>query len=103
MTTNVNKKQPSECTSLNEVRHEIDAIDREIIRLLSTRFDYVREVVKYKDNTAQGIEANKRRADVLRSRRVWAEDGGLDPDVIEDIYTRLIHYFIDEEKKLINL
>lgn len=103
MNTNVNLKQPLECTNIEEVRHEIDLIDKEIIRLLSTRFGYVREVVKYKDNTAKGIEADKRRADVLSSRRQWAEDGGLDPNVIEEIYSRLIQYFIDVEKKLINI
>ncbi len=86
-----------------EVRHEIDLIDREIVQLLSTRSSYVHEVVKYKDKTHEGIEADKRRTDVLRTRRQWAEEAGLDPDVIEEIYVRLVQYFIDEEKKLVSL
>ncbi len=99
----VNHKQPADCTDIAEVRHEIDLIDREIVQLLSTRMSYVHEVVKYKAPTAKGIEADDRRADVLRTRRQWAEDAGLDPDVIEKIYVQLIQYFIDEEKKLVNL
>lgn len=101
MVHNVNKKLPLECTNIEEVRNEIDNIDFEIINLLSARFEYVREVVKYKDGTAKGIEAADRRAAVLRTRREWAENAGINPDVIEEMYNRLIAYYIEEEKKLI--
>lgn len=83
------------------MRSEIDNIDFEIIRLLATRFEYVREVVKYKDGTPHGIEAPNRRSAVLKSRSEWAEQAGLNPDVVEDIYSRLIEYYIEEEKKMI--
>jgi len=99
----VNKKLPQECTNIEEVRHEIDNIDQEIIRLLAVRFGYVREVVKYKEKTANGIEASDRKTQVFETRRQWAVAQGLDPDVVEDIYRRLVQYFIDEEKKLINV
>lgn len=99
MPQKLNSKQPSECTNISEVRNEIDALDREIIRLLATRLNYVREVVKYKDGTPEGIEAAGRRAEVLHTRGQWAAELGLNSDVIEDIYDRLIEYFIDEEKK----
>lgn len=99
----VNEKQPLECTNISEVRNEIDNIDREIIRLISTRFEYVKEVVKYKDNTATAIEASDRKMAVMRTRREWAEEKGLNPNVIENIYSQLVQYFIDEEKKIINI
>lgn len=102
-TNNINEKSPAECTNIAEVRNEIDNIDREIIRLLSDRFGYVKEVVKYKDMTASGIVASERRAAVLQTRREWAEQNGLSADVIEDIYDKLIAYFIEEEKKIVNL
>ncbi|MDO4955897.1 MAG: chorismate mutase [Bacteroidales bacterium] len=95
------RKLPGECTNINEVRNEIDNIDFNLIKLLSNRFDYVREVVKYKENTNDGIEASDRRAAVIASRRKWAEEAGINPDVIENIYNTLIDYFITEEKKLI--
>lgn len=101
MAQNINDKLPQECTNITEVRNEIDNIDKEIIRLLSTRFEYVKEVVKYKDGTAKGIEASDRKAAVLNSRRQWAEEKGLNPDVIEEIYKRLIQYFIEEETKIL--
>lgn len=94
--------QPHECTNITEVRNEIDRIDADIIKLLSARFGYVREVVKYKENTDSGIEASDRRAAVIDSRRTWAEESGLNPDVIENVYNLLIDYFITEEKKIMN-
>lgn len=97
----LNEKAPQECTCIEDVRNEIDNIDREIIGLLANRLDYVREVVKYKDANHKAIEANGRRLAVLASRREWAEQQGLSPDVVECIYNKLIEYFIDEEKKLI--
>lgn len=100
MKDNRPRKLPQECTHITEVRNEIDHIDFDIIQLLSTRFDYVREVVKYKENTHSSIEATDRRAAVIASRRQWAEEAGLSPDVIEHIYNTLIEYFIEEEKKL---
>lgn len=95
------RKLPGECTNINEVRNEIDNVDFDLIKLLSNRFGYVREVVKYKENTNDGIEASDRRAAVIASRRKWAEEAGINPDVIENIYNTLIDYFITEEKKLI--
>lgn len=97
----INSKMPHECTCIEDVRYEIDSIDREIIQLLATRLGYVREVVKYKENTHKAIEANDRRLAVLNTRREWAEEQGLNPDVVESIYDALIKYFIEEEKKLI--
>lgn len=100
---NVTNKKPSECTNITEVRNEIDNIDKVIVTLLSERFQYVKEVVKYKENTPDSIVASDRRNVVLQQRRQWAEEQGLDPNVIEEIYTRLIQYFISEEMKIKNL
>ena len=101
MTHNTIYKQPSECQNIDEVRREIDRIDCNIIALLSERLGYVREVVKYKDNTESGIAATERREQVLSTRGQWAEEGGLDPAVVANLYDQLIDYFISEEKKLI--
>lgn len=101
MKANVTTKSPSECSNINDVRQEIDHIDRTIIGLIGLRSGYVREVVKYKEPTAASIEANDRKASMLQQRRQWAEAEGLCPDVIEQIYERLVQYFIEEEKKMV--
>lgn len=98
-----NDRQPSECTEIGHVRAEIDSIDQAIITLLGKRFEYVKEVVKYKERTADGVVANGRREQVLRERRALAVENGLDPDVIEKMYADLVQYFISEEMKIMNL
>ncbi len=103
MSDNNKRKLPQECTNITEVRNEIDNIDKDIINMLSKRFGYVREVVKYKEKTTSGVEASGRRAAVITSRREWAEEVGINPDVIENIYNTLIDYFITEEKKIMNI
>ncbi len=100
MLRNINEKTPQDCTCIEDVRHEIDNIDKVIIRLLSQRFEYVKEVVKYKSNDSASIEASDRRREMLSHRRQWAEENGLSADVIEHIYDTLVAYFIEEEKKI---
>lgn len=96
-------KTPAECETITDVRNEIDNIDREIIGLLYHRFQYVKEVVKYKEPTSDAIEASDRRTSMLQTRREWAEQVGLSPDVVEDLFDRLVAYFISEEKKIMNI
>lgn len=103
MVQNVNTKAPHECESITDVRNEIDNIDKVIVRLLADRFEYVKEVVKYKKKDSSSIEASDRRREMLAHRREWAEECGLSADVIETIYDTLVEYFIEEEKKIANV
>lgn len=102
MAQDITNKRPSECTNITDVRNEIDSIDKEIVELLGLRFQYVKEVVKYKSKDRSSIEADDRRKAVLECRRKWAEDNGLSADVVEHIYDYLIKYFIEEEMKLVD-
>jgi len=93
-------KLPSECTSLVDVRFEIDRIDVEIINQLHERFQYVKEAVKYKNGTKDSITAKERYDNVIKQRGEWAEKNGLDSKIIEQVYTILLNYFIEEELKI---
>ncbi|MBK8808107.1 MAG: chorismate mutase [Bacteroidales bacterium] len=95
--------KPEECKSLEEVRNEIDSIDKQILHLFGQRYKYVKEVVKYKTADKDSIIAAKRRDAVLQKIRVLAADNNLDPDVFENIYRILIEHFIEEELKIVNL
>jgi isochorismate pyruvate lyase len=97
----VSMKQPSECSTIEEVRKEIDAIDSQIMTLFGKRFQFVKEVVKYKAADKVSIIAANRRAAVLQRIRTLAEQNGLQPDEFEAIYQQLIEHFIQEELKLI--
>ncbi|NJN84617.1 MAG: chorismate mutase family protein [Caldilineaceae bacterium] len=91
-------KSPAECNTIEEIRAEIDRIDRQLLSLLGERFGYVKAITRFK-KTEEDVRAPQRYQAVLTQRRAWAEDEGLDPDVIEQIYKDLIAYFIAEELK----
>jgi len=93
-------KKPENCSSIDDVRNEIDRIDEQIINLLGERFLYVKKIVKYKSN-AVDVKAQKRYDEVFKVRKEWAKNNNLSPDVIEEMYKILIHYFIDEQMKLL--
>ena len=91
-------KDPDECANINEVREEIDIIDREVIDALSKRFKYVVAAARFKTSEA-GVRAPDRFHAMLQQRREWALESGSNPDVVENIYRDLVNYYIEEELK----
>lgn len=78
------------------MRHGIDALDREIVALLGRRAGYVEAAARFKTSESS-VRAPERQKAMLDARRRWAEDEGLSPDVVENIYQTLITYFIQRE------
>jgi len=93
-------KKPSECISKDEIRHQIDIIDKEIISLFALRFQYVSEIVKYK-NDAESVVAQDRKDHVIKVRGQWAENHGLDKDTFEQIYRFLVDHNIGKELEIL--
>jgi isochorismate pyruvate lyase len=89
-------KSPSDCASLDEVRAEIDRIDRAIVSLIGERASYVHAAARFKASEA-AVAAPERQAEMLRARRAWAEEADLDPNVVEKLYRDLVAYFIVRE------
>jgi chorismate mutase len=92
---------PQECNSIEEIRAEIDRLDRQIIDLFAERFQYVHAIVKFKQ-TADDIIAQSRYDEVIASRGQWAAEKGLSAEVFESIYCQLLNYSISEEHKLVD-
>ena len=91
-------KSPDECANIHEVREEIDIIDREVIEALSKRFQYVIAAARFKTSEAS-VRSPERFQAMLQQRREWAQESGLNPDVVENIYRDLVNYYIEEELK----
>ena len=89
-------KPPGDCQNMADIRQEIDAIDKQVITAWAERFEYVKAAAKFKTD-ATAVRAPERFAAMLVQRREWAQQQGLDPDVIEGIYRDLVQYFIREE------
>ncbi|MGL6340929.1 MAG: isochorismate lyase [Waterburya sp.] len=91
-------KTPDECENMLDIRAEIDRLDRQIIALLGQRFAYVKAASKFK-TTQTSVKAPERFEAMLKQRRVWADEQGLNADVIEKMYRDLVNHFINEEMK----
>ena len=83
---------------MQDIRAAIDSIDREVIRLLGRRFEYVQAAAQFK-TSATAVRAPERFKAMLEQRRAWAQAAGLDPDVVAGVYRDLVEYFIAEEMK----
>lgn len=93
-------KSPSECTCKEDIRAQIDAIDKEIIALFGQRFQYVSEIVKFK-NDAESIVAQDRKDHVIKQRGEWAENHGLDKETFQQIFRFLVDHNIGKELEIL--
>lgn len=89
---------PLDCQNLEQIRENMDAIDHEIVALLSQRVAYVRAAAKFK-TSAVDVAAPDRVQKVLDTRREWAEAAGLNGDVVRALYRDIVTYCVGEEKK----
>ncbi|MFB9135857.1 bifunctional chorismate mutase/prephenate dehydrogenase [Vibrio olivae] len=83
---------------LNELRDGIDAVDKQILDLLSQRLALVEKVGEVKSRHGLPIYAPDREAAMLASRREEAERIGVPPQLIEDILRRTMRESYASEK-----
>jgi chorismate mutase len=89
--------KPCDCSSKEEIRAQIDKIDFELIKLFSLRYDFVKEIVKYKEKNITDIVAEERKALVIKQRSEWAEEMGLDKNTFAEIFRILLESNINKE------
>ena len=83
---------------LNELRDQIDAVDKQILDLLAERLALVEKVGEVKSEHGLPIYAPDREAAMLASRRKEAEKKGVPPQLIEDILRRTMRESYASEK-----
>jgi len=94
-------KTAAHCTSKEEIRQQIDVIDREILKMFAQRFEYVSEIVKFKDDF-ESIVAQDRRSEVIELRGKWAEELGLDRETFMCIFQCLVDSNIRKEMEILD-
>jgi isochorismate pyruvate lyase len=92
-------KDAKDCRNIEEIRDMIDKIDYQILASFGKRYEYVKEIVKFKTDT-DGIIAKERQLEVLEIRMKWAKEFGLDPKMIKEIYETLIYWNIQKELEI---
>lgn len=91
-----NQIEPEDCEDMEQIRNEIDKMDKNIIAILGKRFKYVEAAAKFKTSKTS-VSAPERLKLMLETRRDWAVKEGLSPDAIEKMYSDLINHFIQQE------
>jgi isochorismate pyruvate lyase len=86
------------CTSLAEVRHHIDRLDRQLVALIAERGTYVRQAAGFK-KTAEEVPAPQRVAQVLARVNALALESGAEPAVVDATWRAMIAAFIDCERQ----
>ena len=69
-------------TLLNNLRTEIDAIDKKLVDIVGQRTEIVREIGRYKKENAVTILQIERWFEILKSRKDWGHDTNLDPQMV---------------------
>ncbi|ELO1812495.1 bifunctional chorismate mutase/prephenate dehydrogenase [Vibrio fluvialis] len=83
---------------LNELRDQIDAVDKQMVELLARRLALVEKVGEVKSKHGLPIYVPDREAAMLASRREEAERKGVPPQLIEDILRRTMRESYASEK-----
>jgi isochorismate pyruvate lyase len=86
------------CNSIEEVRDNIDRIDRQIVLLLAERGGYVKQAARFK-KTTDDVKAPQRVEQVISKVTALSEELGVNPAVTEQVYRAMISGFINAELK----
>ncbi len=83
---------------LSRHRRSIDDIDRELVRLLGRRRQAVLAVARIKAATEQSALQREREAEIVATRRRWADAEGLDPEHADELFRLLMDQACRDER-----
>ncbi|WP_394837351.1 prephenate dehydrogenase/arogenate dehydrogenase family protein [Pendulispora rubella] len=75
---------------LHEARAHIDQLDRDLLVLLRRRADLAARAGRAKRALGHGVLDTGREAELLNQRRRWAEEQGLDPAAVDDVFQAIL-------------
>ncbi|MES5869037.1 chorismate mutase [Bacillus cereus group sp. RP32] len=90
-------------SQLNHYRKKIDEIDSELLKILSERFELVRQVGILKKNETIDIMQPNRMQEIFETRKVLGKDLGLDTTFIKPLFDLIIDYSCNIEDEIINV
>lgn len=85
--------------SLEDLRNELTAVDRQLVDLIAERQRIIGEIGRDKQATGIGTRDYAREKDVLDMGRARAEELGIDPDLAESILRSLIHSSLASQER----
>ncbi len=94
-------RPPGDCQNMDELRTEIDRLDRELVALLVARAGYIDRAIDLKTTAQLPARIDARVAEVLENVRTLAAQQGLDPDLAGALWERLIEWSIAREERVL--
>ncbi|UZD89656.1 chorismate mutase [Cognatishimia activa] len=91
-------KKPHDCSSMEEVRSGIDALDKKLVQLFKERAAFIDRATELKQGNGWPARIPERVEEVVVNARREAEVQGLDPDLIEKLWRQVIDWSIDREE-----
>lgn len=89
-------KTPEECETMAEVRAGVDALDRELMRLIAVRFGYMRAAARIKPEKGH-VRDEARKAEVIANVREDARREQLPEEALGAIWDALVESSIAYE------
>ena len=84
------------CSTLDEARAEIDKVDEEIVKLIAKRNDYIKQIAHFKTSVDE-VKAEDRISDVISRVREQAIALDLSPNLINELYVKMIDAMVESE------
>lgn len=85
---------------LLSVREKIDELDHELIKLLARRFELTHQVGKLKASHALEALDSSRETEKLERIRALCEHNALNPDLVADLFCRIMEEVVRNHKRL---
>jgi isochorismate pyruvate lyase len=94
-------KAPSDCTTMADIRAEIDRVDEELVRLFADRAGYIDRAGVIKTDLHLPARIEGRVEQVVQNVRRHAVTYGLPPELVEKLWRRLIDWSIAREESVL--
>lgn len=94
-------KAAADCTTMAEIRENIDRVDLALIALFAERWSFINRAAEIKVGLGIPADVPERVQEVRANARRNAAEHGLDGDFYEEIWARLIQHAIEHEKSLL--
>jgi len=91
-------RKPADCTSMAQIRAEIDRLDEDLVRLFAERAGYIDRAAEIKAEVDLPARIDARVEEVVGNVRRHAAAYGLPPELVEKLWRRLIDWSIAREE-----
>ncbi|MHC0053335.1 chorismate mutase [Actibacterium sp. D379-3] len=92
---------PQDCATMQQLRQQIDLLDRDLIALLARRAGYIDRAAVLKPAEGMAARIDARVEEVVANARRNADAAGLDPDLAETLWRALVEWSIAREERVL--